>query len=284
VSSIILFRFHSAFALCRQRIRLIRYFNPSIPIYALYGGPASDFRRALKYMSSATDGVWSTGSEDARWKWLHQDVLVTEWFRQYGHTLTFDRLYDYEYDLVVAAPCTAFQRDPSAFTVAFSGLKTLAEVKARWYWTSVEPFATGFTEYQAYMHKRYGLQQQHYVSQGPFPILPRQFLEALASQEHPRRLLMSVNCETSYPGMAEALGFHVVDTGLHPGWTASIPSVTASPLFHCETMPLVGESDIVKELSVPHGLRAFHPVKEWIAADTLIRAITLGAEQSKPGT
>ena len=165
--------------------------------------------------------------------------------------------------------------------VALSGVKPLREAQHSWYWTSVEPYASGFRRYARYMFQRYGLEQQAYVSQGPFPVLPRAFLDGLCRQDYPADVFGWVNCETSYPGMAEALGFAIVDTGLHPGWIPSVPSIPVSTLFHCERAPLVTKLDVLRELAHPSGRRAFHPVKEMVEAEAIIRATARGSEDRR---
>jgi hypothetical protein len=273
MNSIVLFRFHAHFELCYERLKLIKQLNPSLPVYALYGGPPNDAAMATRCLAPLIDGLWSIARDDVRWKWLHQDIAVKEWYERYGHTLEFDQAYDYEYDLVLTGPLSLVRSGADGRSVAFSGLKLLSDVRKHWYWTSVEPYASGFTRYARFMAERYGLERQSYVTQGPFPVLPREFLEALCRQEYPDDVFGSINCETSYPGLAEALGFEIVDTGLHPGWTPGIPSIPVSRLFHCERTPLVSVRDILSELSEPSGRRAFHPVKEMVDAETIVRVL-----------
>ena len=173
-------------------------------------------------------------------------------------------------DLLLMGPSDLLVPEVKRGAVALSGLKRLSDVRERWYWTSVEPYAGQFEKYVLFMRRRYGLELQTHVTQGPFPVLSRDFLEALCSASFPDEVFKQVVCEISYPGMAEALGFAVLDTGLHPGWTAAIPSIPASKLFHCGKAPLVGLEQIAEELNKPDGRRAFHPVKEFIDYHTMV--------------
>ena len=79
MNSIVLFRFHAHFDVCFERIKLIRWLNPSIPVYALYGGPAVDLAAAARCLGPLVEGMWPIIHGDVRWKWLHQDVAVKEW-------------------------------------------------------------------------------------------------------------------------------------------------------------------------------------------------------------
>jgi len=264
VRAVVLFRFHAHPELCRERLKLIRHLNPTLPVYGLYGGVPSDADYMRRVLSPWLDGFWSIEGRDDRWKWLHQDLAVRDWFERQGSRVAFDRLYDYEYDLLLVRPFEKLIPQIADRAIALSGLKKLDEVRSTWYWTSVEPFASGFERYARFMSRRHGAGLQTYVSQGPFPMLSRSFLEAVCGVEWPQTIFDWVNCETSYPGAAEALGFDLIDTGLHPGWTAGLPSASVSPLFHCERAPLVQFPQIESALRDPLGRRAFHPVKECV--------------------
>lgn len=278
MNAIVLFRFHAEFNLCYERIKLIRALNPSLALCALYGGPAENSTAAARCLGPLVDGIWSIERGDARWKWQHQDIAVKEWYERHGWKLPFERLFDYEYDLILARPLLSAADGPADRSVKLSGLKPLSEVRRRWYWTTIEPFASGFAIFARFIAERYGLEEQSFVTQGPFPVLPRDFLEALCGEEYPENVCAGVNCETTYPAMAEALGFGIADTGLHPGWAAAIPSLPMCRLFHCERVPLVSVDDVLAELSSPLGRRAFHPVKEFVTAETILGEMRRGGE------
>ena len=53
VLRVILFRFYNQFDVCRERLRLLRHFNPDVPIYGLYGGPPEDWHDARQSVEDA---------------------------------------------------------------------------------------------------------------------------------------------------------------------------------------------------------------------------------------
>jgi hypothetical protein len=219
------------------------------------------------------DGLWTTTIASSTWKWLHQDFAVQEWYVRWGHRLRFSCVFDYEYDLLIAGPLAALLPQPAPNQVAVSGIKKLSEVRSTWYWTSAKPVASGFERYQGFMRRRYGLDPQTYVTQGPFPVLPRAYLDAFATVRYADDVFGGVNCETSYPGVAEALGFTLIDTGLHPGWIAGVPTRSVSHLFHCEREPMVDAEQVIAELQDAQGRRAFHPVKAPIPHRAVLAAL-----------
>lgn len=257
----ILFRFHKDLDVCLDRLHLIRHLNPGVPIWGLYGGPRANAAAVQQRIEPLLDHFAAIESDDVGWKWLHQDLAVRDWFVKHGHRLAFDYLCDYEYDLLLATPFARLV--PSTpNVVALTGLAKLSDVRSTWYWTSVDPHRRHFEQYVAHLAHRYGIAQPTYVSQGPFPFLPRAFLERLVDVEYPSCVIRKLPSEITYPAVAEAVGFDVIDTGFHPAWTSSIPGVPACCLFHCETAPLVTFTQIEAELCKHQGRRAFHPVKE----------------------
>jgi len=261
VKAAILFRFHTHFDSCRERLKLIRSLNTDVPIYGLYGGPRVGLSDAQRQLNGLLDHIALIPTDDFRWKWMHSDLTIRHWFRTYGHRLEFAVLYDHEYDLLLLRPFALLCPQISGRAVALSGVMGLKSVQASWFWTSVSPHKEHFKRYLRFMRDRYGLDDQAYISQGPFPVLTREFLAAISSLTYPRDIFDPVMSEISLPGIAEALGYHINDTGWHPPWAAHVPGVPASPLFHCEREPQVTEGQVLAELRRPGGRRAFHPVK-----------------------
>lgn len=273
MTAVILFRFHSDFDVCRERLRLLRYLNPSLPVHGLYGGTKINLGEARRALSGLLENIHVIPTENPIWKWMHPDLAIRQWFMATGHRLSFDRLYEYEYDLLLGLDVDSLFPPVTERTVAFSGLKSLESARTSWYWTSVEPFRSAFVRYTEFMQRQYGLVQQAYVSQGPFPVLSRSYLEAIAAAEYPPAIFNLVMNEISYPGMAEALHFTIVDTGIHPEWTPHVPGVRASDLFHCEKGHSVDTTRLLAELRDPNGRRAFHPVKQAITCETITAAL-----------
>src|SRR5262245_227886 len=95
---IILFRFHQAFRLCKNRIALIRMFNPGADIYGLYGGPRKNSSQAK---NMPLKHVWEIPLDDPYWKWVNGDLCVRWWFKDFGRSLEFDMVHLFEWDMVL---------------------------------------------------------------------------------------------------------------------------------------------------------------------------------------
>ena len=133
---LILFRFHEDIRLCKDRIATLRFFNPDTPIYGLYGGPAGEFPNVRRSLGSELESVHLFKHRSRKWKWLHPDLGVKHWFKEFGHTLEFDYLFDYEYDILAAAPLRRLYPKINEQSIALSAVTKLSNVENRWNWTS----------------------------------------------------------------------------------------------------------------------------------------------------
>ncbi len=153
----LLFRFYAHIELCRERLNLMRHLNPALPIYRLYGAPKEHPVACQRALARDLDGIWLIPIEDANWKWLHEDLTVREWLRTDGYKLDFDRIYDHVYDLLLTKPSDVLIPTVHGRTIALSGLKLLRDVRERWHWTAVEPFASHFARYLEFVRRRFSL-------------------------------------------------------------------------------------------------------------------------------
>jgi hypothetical protein len=72
-----LFWFYADFDVCENRLRLLRLFNPGLPIYGLYGGSAEDVEEARRRLGPLLDDFYAYGgAEPAAWKWRHGDRVI----------------------------------------------------------------------------------------------------------------------------------------------------------------------------------------------------------------
>lgn len=112
------------------------------------------------------------------------------------------------------------------------------------------------------MNKTYGIKRQEKVCLGPGSLFPKTFLEAFSKTED----VMLVHEELAYPAYAEALGFKMVDHGMHPGFGKSKHETR---FFRCDWRYEVPAVEITQELQKQNGCRAFHPVKNTITVQEL---------------
>jgi hypothetical protein len=268
MGSLILFRFHEEFDLCKERVKLLRALNPDVPIHGIFGGPRLESAAAVKALGSLLDGFYTIPVSDAHWKLLHEDLTHAMWFRDAGHRVKFDYVYEVQYDLLLTEELSLIYPAIDQSMVAVSGLQSLDLVRTQWFWTNFGMIRKRANRFLEYIETQFGVRQR-FVSQGPFPVLSRRFEEALCGVDLPYEIFDYIVAELSLPGLVEALGFTVVDTGIHPPW---MPRHPRCPLFHCEKTPAISFEQIAAELANPHGRRAFHPVKTFIDCERLLES------------
>lgn len=134
MAAIILFRFHRAYDVCVQTLTLLRKMNPETPIHGLYGGndPLGSIPVGL---TKLMDSIWEMPLDDAYYKWKNGDLVVRRWFKDYGHTLTFDHVYLTEWDMLFLKPLhqvfPILEKDVNYASI-FGDYETAK--KTGWYW------------------------------------------------------------------------------------------------------------------------------------------------------
>jgi hypothetical protein len=261
--SIILFRFHKDFDVAAERIKILRHFNPDMDIYALFGGPSEETSLASTALRGLISGFWVfPDSEPEEWKWAHSDLVLKSWHRSVGHSLTFDFLYSYEYDILTVAPLNELYPKINQDTIALAACEPFTEdIENRWSWTAKDPNRAKFLKFCQYLSEEYGIERQKKVCLGPGPLLSKKFLDAWSKTKD----LDYVHDELAYPAYAEALGFECINSGLHPGFG----SPDGTEYFNCHRGSVVSREMIQSQLLLANGRRAFHPVKQMIKLDEL---------------
>jgi hypothetical protein len=260
---IILFRFHDQFDVIRERLRLLRHFNPDVPIYGLYGGSHEDWYDARQSVKDAVVHLHMWSAVDPYWKWLHGDLAVKEWFRAYGNAIPFDLLYEYEFDMLVCAPLYELYPSLPVNGLAFSAVTVTESVATRWQWIANQHYRPSYLAFRNYLAERYGVDSIEHIVLGPGPLLTRRFLTEFCQLED----CDLVHNELAYPAFAQVLGFTLIDNRLHPG----IWSEESERYFRCHAESIEWK-EIESELRF--GMRrAFHPVKYHVTLEQVISAM-----------
>lgn len=206
----VLLRFHKDPQLVQNRIELLRYFNPNLPIYGLYGGIPEEFESFANQLTGL-DHIATLDITDPNIKWRFSDFSILSWFEQHGKFLPFDVLHISEYDLVMLEsmekiyPYFPDQQPP----VYLTGLKPLAEVKVRSNWFTNQDFPVAeCLELEQLFKNKYGLKNL-LGSKSPGSTLTKEFLMGYAQLDLP---LIGFD-EMRQPAIAQILGIEIKDTG-----------------------------------------------------------------------
>jgi hypothetical protein len=256
--AVLLFRFHSHFSVCRERLRILRHFNPDLPVYALYGGTLQEAGIARQSTDEFTLGFWNCSELcDAKTKWLRSDFLVKEWYSRVGRALNFSFLYLYEWDILTVAPLKKIFPPLVSSSVYVSPLRAFTpEEEVTWFWTKDRKWKN--SEFVNYLIANYGIERPRHVSHAPGMVFSREFLEAQKNLP----FLSGVNDGFAIPALAEAFGFPLRETKLF-----SHPRNSERRLWNTTGVAI---NDIKNELMAKDGMRTFHPVKAMVTLGDLL--------------
>ena len=274
----LVYRFHKDVEVHVRRLEILRHFNPGVPIHGLYGGES--YPQACQDLGHLLDSMYVFPHGDSKFKWMHAEFMLRDWFFAEGHKHAFDRLIDHEWDLLHTAPVAQVYAGVPPEAVAFGGLKSPIQAMVEgWWWVAAAEPRSAFAHYCRYAAMAYGIGLQAFICQGVGSVLSRDFLEKFAAEPLPLNVLHGVHCEISLPGYAQFLGFNIVDHALHPPWTGSLKSFFTGPMFHCNGEMHVDLAALKENARRSRGPRrtSFHPVP---APISLAEVLALPAPES----
>ncbi len=247
---IILFRYHNKFERNRHLLSFLKYLNPGVEIYGLYGGPSETFAEASGALKELFAHNYLIEGKDKEWKWKHSDLAYQLWYKDFGHQVDFDMMHSVEWDLLYFEPLDKLFGHAGKDTLVLSGLVPVEQIEDRWYWTRHETERPEWNSLLYHFRKNFGSNITPYGIIGPGTSLPRSFLEKIKDYDIPR----VSNDELRIPLLAQAFGFKMADTNFFRKWF----SRREFRYFNSNALE-VSMKTITKQLKKRSGRRAFHP-------------------------
>ena len=248
---IVLFRFHNKFGICRNKLEVIKHYNPDIEIYGLFGGETKDLARAKKMLGSKLVNIYQIPVEDSRWKWQNGDLSLCDWFRQVGHLIDFDLLYLIEWDLLQLGSFDELYKNIPTNGVGLTGLVPMTLIP-KWRWIAKEPWKSQWEKLLAHVTKEYGYTGTPHGCLGPANVFPRAFIEQYSNVKVP------VLCheEIRFPLYAQVFGFKLYDNHFFRDWD----NRSDDAFFSCKSDKReITRLVMSEEMDKLFGRRVFHP-------------------------
>lgn len=246
----IIFRYHNNIEICMDRLQFISNLNPGVDIYGLYGGDEAEFETYSKALEKYFSGNYCIRDRSNEWKWKNSDLAYVQWYKDIGHSYTFDAVVVLEWDLILFSSVEDVYDKVGVDQVGLTALIRLWRIRRRWWWTSRPEHKKNWKDLLKIARREYHYWSIPYASLGAGVHLPRTFLEKYG------RLNVPELChdELRLPLFAQILGFSLVNTGFYHKWF----SEKERNYFNCDKKNI--DPELIKiELSKPNGRRVFHP-------------------------
>jgi len=250
---IILFRYHGDFQKQIPRLQLLRKFNPSLPIYGLYGGLAKHHALASDLLGDYLEHNYLIKDYPREFKWMHADYVYRDWYRDIGTHLNFDMLHVIEWDLLLLDSIENLYAHISPNAVGCTGLVALEEIEDKWYWAKNPYRRKELDRFVQDIRMKYQVSPRLYGMLGPGVCFPRSFLDLFVDLDHP---LHEINEELRIPIWAQVLDHPLENTGFRKNWS-SRKEIRAFNAYEGD----VKERVIRKAMRRSDGRRAFHPYR-----------------------
>jgi hypothetical protein len=289
----ILFWFYKEPEICQNRLELIRQYNPTMPIYGVYGGDLATADRYKSQLDPFLDDFYTFPAErDANWKWLQGDLILTDWYRQRGKDLPFDTVVVVQWDMLIFGAIEHLFAMLEPNQILLSGLRPIAQIEDNWHWVTpkLADLRLRYLQFLEHVSKVYNYQQAPMACLFIVACLPRIFLERYAAISQPELGFL----EYRIPIYAQIFDIPICEH--HPfeaWWIDVVPTFHAKGLMqrainkfnlrfnprslHHTLDPKHSDISLIpifRQLSMPTGDRIFHPYqsmfplqkRQWLGA------------------
>ena len=259
---IILFQYHKKPIVCRDRLLQLKYFNPGIKIYGIYGGEESNFLKYKKYLDPFFEHNYCLKGRSNYWKWKNNDLCARLWYKDVGRKLEFDMLHVIEWDLLLFGPLNDIYRKIEKNSIGLTALTPLKNVEDKWDWTAEEPYKNEWVKLLKYAKDKFAYNKQPHASLGPGPCIPKSFLEKYNNAHVPDQVIN----ELRLPLFGQIFGYKLTDTGFYPEWFGP-----DEKFFNCDgsEIPL----SLIKREYKRNERKSFHPFRKRLNKQTLLNII-----------
>ena len=258
----ILFWFYKEPEICKNHLELLRRYNPTVPIYGLYGGDLEDvdtYKDVLdKYLD---DFYFFTQDKSSSWKWHLGDLLITDWYCQRGKYLSWDTIIIVQWDMLVFGSLHELFPMLQKEQILLSGLRPIKEVEERWSWTStvITPgLRRQYLKFLDFVKEKYSYNQEPLCCLFIVVCLPRTFLEKYSAIEQPELGFL----EYKVPIYAQIFGTpFCVDHPFQPWWNCDSMTSKNKETLNAKRLD-ISLIAIFKNLIDKNGVRVFHPYRK----------------------
>ena len=263
----ILFWHYKDWRLCRNRLELLRRYNPGVPIWGLYGGPLAEVHEFATALAPLLDDFYSYPHDrSARWKWANGDQLILQWYADRGQHLDFATLLVLQWDVVAFAPVERLFAECPPDRVFLPAVRPVRDVEQVWDRVD-EAHPDNRAEYLAFvdqLRRDHGYDREPLCCEFTLAGFPKSFLAALMALGIPAQGWL----EYRLPMLAQVLGFELWcgEAFNRPFLFELQAERSAWRRLWNRTMTAgktpISRTTLFLHMMSPAGFRIFHPVHE----------------------
>lgn len=251
----ILFWFYKNPLICKNRLVILRKYNPGLKIYGLYGGDLKEAERYKKNLNKYLDDFYISPFKNPKWKWINGDLMLLDWFKKRGKNLSWESLAVVQWDILILAKITHLFQGIKRGQLYLSGLRKLnKKLESRWMWTKPRGIhRRNYINFKRHIKNLYGFRQDLSCCLFIFPLLPRIFFKKYNSIENSKIGFIEYKIPT-YAKIFKIPMFRK-DIGVH--WFIEKLPKNSFPLNADSNE--ISKAFVESELERENGFRMFHP-------------------------
>ena len=251
----ILFWFYREPLICKNRLAILKKYNPDLKIYGLFGGNPDESAKYTSILGKYLDDFYVFHSDDSSWKWLNGDLMILDWYKKRGKNLSWESLAVIQWDMLVLADLKNIFKKIKKGQMYLSGLRTLTgDLEKRWLWTRPSgKYRKDYLAFLKYIQSAYGLKNRLLCCLFIFQIFPRSFLEKFSATRNSRLGFL----EYKIPTYAKILKTTMFKKNLGCQWFIEKLPKGSFPL-NADSAD-ISKTYILSELKKENGFRMFHP-------------------------
>ncbi len=248
----ILFWFYKDIEVCKNRLQLLRKYNPDVEIYGLFGGDINEAKNYEKELESYLDDFYTyIKNIDERYKWIHGDLMILDWYENCGRNLNWDSLVIVQWDLLLFINIDILFNGIKKDEIFLSGLRNLdSSLEEKWHWTRRDKeYRKDYLDFLHYIEKEYGYKESPSCCLFILQVFPRIFFEQYLKVKNKELGFL----EYKIPMYANIFNIPFYEKELGVKWHDN------------DFQPMNAKKDeintdyIKKELDKKDGYRVFHP-------------------------
>jgi len=224
----ILFWFYKDIQLCENRLQILRQHNPDTPIFGLFGGEVSEAESFQIQLTPYLNDFYAfVETDDPQWKWQHGDLMISQWYRERGESLSWDTIFIAQWDMLVLKPVDELFKTLKQDEILLSGLRPVAEVENWWWWIKKgTERREQYEQFLNYLSSEKGYASEPLCCQFIVACLPKRFLDDYSNIDNPEPGFL----EYKIPMYAQLFGIRTCTDHPFNPWWADDPSTRSVPL------------------------------------------------------